>query len=251
MNQSLAVALASILVFAESSVAADGIGEFDIRTENGEIFIAADDILSYDWANHRLNLAANVRAELAKRFIKERGIVSGIPFAVAVGGKEVYQGVLTTSVSSRSFSSPVIVIDARVVDPTLEEDQLEIQLGYPTARFFEGTDPRADQRIDTALRAAGKLADPATAHVEWVQKALLEMQAIKPGMTREELWKVFQEEGGLSTRTTQRYVYRECPYFKVDVKLDAVGSSEDKLTKSPQDKIRSISTPFLEWSIED
>jgi hypothetical protein len=145
----------------------------------------------------------------------------------------------------------VIVIDARVVDPTLDEDQLEIQLGYPTDRSFEGTDPRADQRIDTALRAAGELADPATAHVEWVQKALLEMQAIKPGMTREELWKVFQEEGGLSTRTTQRYVYRHCPYFKVDVKLDPVGSSEDKLTKSPQDKIRSISTPFLEWSIED
>jgi hypothetical protein len=63
--------------------------------------------------------------------------------------------------------------------------------------------------------------------------------------------KVFREEGGLSTRTTQRYVYRECPYIKVDVTFEAVGAPEDKLAKSSKDKVATISRPFLEWSILD
>ena len=88
-------------------------------------------------------------------------------------------------------------------------------------------------------------------HPEWLANSLREMQTVKPGMTREDLFNVFQEEGGLSTRTQRTYVYRDCRIIKVDVTFEVVGSPEENLVESPKDVIREISKPFLDWSILD
>ena len=88
-------------------------------------------------------------------------------------------------------------------------------------------------------------------HTEWIATALRSIQAIKVGMTRSELMKVFTTEGGLefkSATTSQRtYVYRKCPYIKVDVKL-AISSPYEDL---PTDKITELSRPYLEWTSAD
>lgn len=230
-------------------VAADPPPEVSIRTGDGNVVIPSDQIRSYDWATHTLTLTPKAREELAKQL--KGHLVSGSLFEVAVDGQAVYQGMFTTMESSRSFSTPVIVVDAQALDLRLGADQLRIQLGYPTEEFFEGKDPRADRRIQEALQAAGKLIEVNSEHTKWIAHSLSEMQSIKPGMTRGELLDVFREEGGLSTRSTQRYVFRDCPYIKVNVSFEVVGEPEDKLTKFPQDKITKISTPFLEWSIMD
>ena len=39
-------------------------------------------------------------------------------------------------------------------------------------------------------------------HTEWVAKSLKEIETVKPGMTREDLLRVFRDEGGISTRTS-------------------------------------------------
>lgn len=88
-------------------------------------------------------------------------------------------------------------------------------------------------------------------HTEWIAKSLKEIETVKAGMTRADLLKVFKEEGGISTRTWRRYVYRDCPYIKVDVEFEPVGELENKVSESPSDKIVKISKPFLEWSIMD
>ena len=96
--------------------------------------------------------------------------------------------------------------------------------------------------------------DPAMSkpeHTEWVAILLRDMEAIKPGMAREDLLKVFRVEGGLSTREQRTYVCRKCPYIKVDVTFEAVGTLDDKLREYAKDKITTISKPFLEWSIAD
>jgi hypothetical protein len=87
-------------------------------------------------------------------------------------------------------------------------------------------------------------------HTQWIAKSLKEIETVKAGMTRGDLLKVFEEEGGISTRTWRRYVYRECRYIKVDVDFEPVGEPE-KPSQSPRDKIIKISKPFLEWSIMD
>ena len=58
---------------------------------------------------------------------------------------------------------------------------------------------------------------------EWVRDTLAKMESIRPGMTREELMKVFRTEGGFSTGLRRTFVSRECPYFKVEVQFRAVG----------------------------
>lgn len=88
-------------------------------------------------------------------------------------------------------------------------------------------------------------------HTEWIAKSLKEIETVKVGMTRADLLRVFQEEGGISTRTWRRYVYRDCPYIKVDVEFEPVGEAKNKLNEDPKDKIVKISKPFLEWSIMD
>jgi hypothetical protein len=60
---------------------------------------------------------------------------------------------------------------------------------------------------------------------------LKSIQTVKVGMTRSDLMKVSTTEGGLefkSETTAQRtYIYRGCPYIKVDVKMAISGPDRD------------------------
>ena len=73
------------------------------------------------------------------------------------------------------------------------------------------------------------------------------MQTIKVGMTRSELLTVFTAEGGIFAASQRVYVYRHCPYIKVDVKFATVSAQEEL----PTDKIVQISRPYLAWSVAD
>jgi hypothetical protein len=89
---------------------------------------------------------------------------------------------------------------------------------------------------------------------EWIADTLKEIQKIKVGMTRADLLKVFTTEGGLSTPFNRTYVYRECPYIKVDVEFEPVGRRdvEGRVThETNEDVIKKISKPYLEWGIID
>ncbi|MBN2455856.1 MAG: hypothetical protein JXB29_04865 [Sedimentisphaerales bacterium] len=85
-------------------------------------------------------------------------------------------------------------------------------------------------------------------HTEWVSECLRRSQSIKPGATRADLLELFTTEGGVCTRTNRRYVYKECPYIKVDVQFKPI---DDGKKFRPEDIITEISPPFLEWSILD
>jgi hypothetical protein len=222
---------------------------FDIRDADGKVLIAAEQIQSYDWATHTLTLAPKVREALATQLRNSKRLASGVPFAVTLDGKTIYKGNFTSVVSSKSFDTPLILVDGPSFDPKLDQDQLQIQLGYPSAQFFKGDDPRSDTRIREALKAASKIGE--SDNTKWIAKSLREIQTIKPGMTREGLLKVFEAEGGISSRTTQRFAYRACPYIKVDVTFEPVGKPDDKRTKELKDKVSKISKPFLEAPILD
>ena len=74
-------------------------------------------------------------------------------------------------------------------------------------------------------------------HTEWIAKSLKEIETVKVGMTRGDLLKVFTEEGGISTRTWRRYVYRECRDIKVDVEFEPIGATENP-AQSAGDKVK-------------
>lgn len=98
---------------------------------------------------------------------------------------------------------------------------------------------------------------PCVEHEVWVGHALEKMEVVKPGMTRDDLLKVFRNEGGLSTGLHRTYVSRDCAYFKVDVQFQAVGRPERDtdgrvtLAEDGRDIIVKISRPYLQFSIAD
>jgi hypothetical protein len=94
-------------------------------------------------------------------------------------------------------------------------------------------------------------------HAAWVARVLEQMLTIQPGMTRSQLLTVFTTEGGVFTGLERQFVSRECPFFKVHVKFEAVGrpsrDSDGRGTsvEGPDDRIVTISRPYLEFSIID
>jgi len=84
----------------------------------------------------------------------------------------------------------------------------------------------------------------------WIVAHLPEIESIKIGMTRRELLTVFMEEGGMSWRTWNHYVYRKCGFVKVSVEFTPVGDANDGMG-SLDDRIKSISRPYLELMIAD
>src|SRR5438093_7927300 len=117
LNPSLAFAAAGFFaLFSALSATAEPAPEVEIRSEDGKVVIAAEQIRSYDWASHTLTLAPKARDELAERLRKDHRLVSGIPFEVMVGGKVLYKGVFTTVARSLSISKVVLVVAAKAVD---------------------------------------------------------------------------------------------------------------------------------------
>jgi hypothetical protein len=58
-------------------------------------------------------------------------------------------------------------------------------------------------------------------HTQWIQQVMRSMSIIKPGLKRKDLLQILTEDGG-STRSQGRYVYKHCPYIKVDVQFSSV-----------------------------
>lgn len=85
-------------------------------------------------------------------------------------------------------------------------------------------------------------------HTQWIQRVTNSILTIKPGMTRKDLSRVFTTEGGLSTRSERRYVYKHCQNIKVDVQFSPV---DQDANESPEDTIVTLSKPYLEYSISD
>jgi hypothetical protein len=116
-----------------------------------EVFLAAEDLVAYDWARHRLELRPGAKARLAGRLIAD--LAAGRPFALLAGGQRIYEGVFTSSMSSSTQSG--VVIDLAPVDD--DPCRVDLQLGYPSPAFFRGTDPRDDPRVRAALAGLNKL----------------------------------------------------------------------------------------------
>ncbi len=88
-----------------------------------------------------------------------------------------------------------------------------------------------------------------TDYTQWLANVLKEIETIKVGTTREQLLKVFTTEGGISHPTHRTYVHRACPYIKVEVRFETINKDRRSLKDNPEDVIKEISRPYLEWSI--
>jgi hypothetical protein len=114
--------------------------------------VSSDDVISYTWNNHEIELTA----EAFKRLGELQVPTTGTSFVVCVDDSPIYWGAFWTPVSSQSFSGVVII---RLISAPVEVQRyfIIIGLGYPTQSFFRGEDPRSNPIIKEALEKSGKL----------------------------------------------------------------------------------------------
>ena len=83
----------------------------------------------------------------------------------------------------------------------------------------------------------------------WTSKILEQINTIHVGMTRKDLLTVFNEDGGISTRIHETFVYKGCPNIKVDVDFSPAGGANKQYNN--EDRIVSISRPYLAYEVMD
>ncbi len=113
--------------------------------------ISNDDIVSYDKADHTIELTHEAYTRIQQIFpmpVK----VDGIPFVVCVGKERIYTGAFWTPLSSLSYDGVIIMQPFDTTTTTIQ-----ITLGYPVSDVYTGNDPRADPRIMRALEQGKKL----------------------------------------------------------------------------------------------
>lgn len=115
--------------------------------ENNEQVISDEEVVWYDKARHEIKLTG----EAAKKISALEVPVEGSPFVIKIGGEEIYNGSFWVTFSSLSCSG--VVIDTL----RIQNDIISLDLGYPSSGFFDGADPRDDQRILDHFQKLGKL----------------------------------------------------------------------------------------------
>jgi|SRR5215475_16220618 len=77
--------------------------------------------------------------------------------------------------------------------------------------------------------------------------ALNDTAKVKPGMTREDLMKLFDPSGGFMQ--SGKYVYKGSPYIKIDVEFSR--ATNGSTAETPKDVIKTVSRPYLATPIYD
>jgi len=80
---------------------------------------------------------------------------------------------------------------------------------------------------------------------QWIGSSLIQIEKIQVGMTRADVEKLFVSDGGISTLYRQTYVFRDCPYIKIDVEFAATEQNGRPSPEHSQDRITAVSKPYL------
>jgi hypothetical protein len=151
MRLTLALFVTALGLFLISPLRASndsGFGIFfvDRKGSLAESLIDADDLVRYAWNHHSIELTRQalerVRAKAS----------CGQLVAICVDRKPIYRARLYRTFCQTSCNDVVLLIsEAR------DGNFVQLQLGYPTSKWFKGSDPRSALVVHDALLAEHKL----------------------------------------------------------------------------------------------
>jgi hypothetical protein len=142
-------------VYTRTQDVQDRVQEYLFKIKPSEIplaaypVISADDLVSYDWETHTMQLREPFRMRIPAPTI---GI--GVPFVVVADGVPLYVGVFWSGLSSITPGGPMIEIG-----PDFEESKNPVIRLRAAHRGPDGKDldPRGDPRLFKVLQELGKL----------------------------------------------------------------------------------------------
>lgn len=115
---------------------------------SGEAIILYKNIISYDTASHIITLSYPVDS------LKIKKDINGTPVLITLDGEKIY-GLWFWSSFSSAICNWIVVVPDSPFD-SLRQNQLKIDLGYPTSKYFKGNDPRNNPKIISRLVTDGK-----------------------------------------------------------------------------------------------
>jgi hypothetical protein len=86
---------------------------------------------------------------------------------------------------------------------------------------------------------------------EWLEERYKEATSVRAGMSRAELLRVFEEDGGSQRIPAGRFVLRSCRMIKVEAEFDVEYGQAYKEKPDEELKIKAISKPYLEYMNTD
>lgn len=78
-------------------------------------------------------------------------------------------------------------------------------------------------------------------HITWLRSCIGKATSLKPGMSRQDMWYTFREDGGMRTRQSARFIIEGCPGFKIRAEF----APSQQYDGEAADKIKSVSKPYL------
>lgn len=81
-------------------------------------------------------------------------------------------------------------------------------------------------------------------HRQWLQDRYFEAVSIKEGMSRADLLKLFEMDGGIQLMLPERYVLKSCGLIKVDIKFDVPNEAKTKII--PEDLRFEMASPTID-----
>ena len=128
------------------------------QLENGkdlvlkEKLVDFDEIIGYDPKTY-IFLVNDIAAERIRNNWNKYTTysVGGASFVVTASDEIVYDGLIMTPISS------CLVTNKICFSPFVEEDKIELELGYPRTFSFNGTDSRNDTRLISILERFNKI----------------------------------------------------------------------------------------------
>ena len=88
-------------------------------------------------------------------------------------------------------------------------------------------------------------------HEQWLAERLHEATSVREGMSRADLLKVFEEDGGLQRIPAGRYVLKSCRLIQVEVDFATRYGREYRPVPDAELRITKISAPYLAYPAVD
>ena len=101
--------------------------------------------------------------------------------------------------------------------------------------------------LGSTARSTGK----EQTHEEWLADRIKEAKSVTVGMSRADLLKVFDEEGGFQTIPAETYVLKSCLLIKVHVKFNPASPGSSQPVPDKDLKIKTVSEPYLGYKVLD
>jgi hypothetical protein len=86
---------------------------------------------------------------------------------------------------------------------------------------------------------------------QWLYERYAEATSIKPGMSRADLLRFFEEDGGLQSIPATRYMLKSCNMIQIEVKFDTEYGQAYKEKPDADLKITKVSQPYLKYPSMD